>query len=116
TSMYVDYSDSSLKSAGRREQEVIIDGDAVAATSFGRTGRRLQYHAWTDDRNWHTESVRTERAIGRHAVSFPAHPMPSFGDTSIAVLAAARGFQPIPAKVVVNGSIFVEVEVTNTLD
>jgi hypothetical protein len=109
-------SDVSIQSTGSRSQDLVIEGDDVSATSFGRTGRRLQYQSWSNERNWFTETAQTERGVGRHAVSFKAHPVPSFGETSVAVIAAARGWERIPVTVEGARGQTPKVTITNTLD
>jgi hypothetical protein len=76
-----------LQSAGQRSQDLSIEGDDVAATSFGRAGRHVEFEPWSDERTWHTEASETTRAVGHRTVSFPSLPVPSFGEASLSVLA-----------------------------
>jgi hypothetical protein len=102
-----------IQSSGGRVQEVSIEGDSVSATSFGHSGRHM-VHDWRVGRRWLTESVHTERAVGPHAVTW-TQTLPSFGDTSAAVVAAAPGWKRIEARIeeTPNGTV---ATVTNTLD
>ncbi|HZU99437.1 MAG TPA: PDZ domain-containing protein [Planctomycetota bacterium] len=102
-----------IQSSGGRSQDVSVEGDSVSATSFGHSGRH-RVHDWRTGWRWLTESVHTERAVGAHAVSW-TQTLPSFGETSAAIVAAAPGWKRIEARIdeTPNGPV---ATVTNTLD
>jgi hypothetical protein len=87
--------DLALESAGRRTQDVVVEGEDVSLTSFGRTGRRLAYLGWNEDPQWFTDVATTERALGKHSVHSKDHPVPPFGETGLTVIASAKDAAPL---------------------
>ncbi len=87
--------DLALESAGRRSQDVDVEGEDVSVTSFGRAGRRLARLGWNEEPQWFTDVATTERAVGKHSVHSKDHPVPPFGETGLTVIASARDVVPL---------------------
>jgi hypothetical protein len=88
-----------IQSGGSRSHDLAIEGEDVAATWFGRLGRRVLHNRRSRERTFGVDASTTRRGIGRHEIRFADQPTPVFGETTVTVLASAKAARAIPARV-----------------